>query len=315
MTAPNYVELLSRSASTPNAALTSYLVKYNPAEPALHMFVEGRGDEGFYPAVAFRILGSGSSINLYRCGNRDGVLKVFTEVKSRFARPVGTMFFIDKDWSDYLRVRDPRSVHLFKTPTYSFENLMISGHGLQRLWNEYLHCSDAGAGAWEAIKRAFDKAFASFTKVLEPVCALGIAIKATGFAIDWSGFKLGRVFDLDDELSLEIKLSGDALLDHVCSTLRVTPSQRDRIRARRNLTNLQKRPYKSWLRGKWELWFFNQFVNAVRKLVMDCREENDGVPRPGPEISEDTAVAILSEKCALNSKLTSFVKTRSPATK
>jgi hypothetical protein len=96
---------------------TEFLLIYHPDSKSLYCFVEAIEDVVYYGSV-LRTLVVDGQYRLFGCGGKDGVLKIYKNVKIR--KDLGNSkfaFFIDRDFDKLISKKA-----IYETPYYSVEN-------------------------------------------------------------------------------------------------------------------------------------------------------------------------------------------------
>lgn len=124
----NIVDTLREQATADCVAYTEFMLQYKKGEDILYCFFEGFEDRTYY-SIRIDNVSSVPAYNDYVCGGKDDVLKVYDLIKQNIHyKDVRTGFFIDSDFDN-----KPVPNGVYKTPTYSIENLYTSQEAFERI--------------------------------------------------------------------------------------------------------------------------------------------------------------------------------------
>jgi hypothetical protein len=130
-------------------------------------------------------------------------------------------------------------------------------------------------------------------------------IRARQFKTRLNDFKLSSIFSFraDGELTRRAK-SGISAWEQQC--LRDATYTRNIQQVKANIATLKLHSQKGWLRGKWELWFMQEFV---RVMIADVRAKvaDHSV---GCDIHTGNAVQLLAPRAVSPQLLTNFLATQ-----
>jgi Protein of unknown function (DUF4435) len=155
-------------ASNADEALYLGLLKFKGAcgQPSV-LLVEGNDDVTFIDACLCRFNPEARSrVATYNCSGKGNVLKLHDLIAESMEISLDEFWcFIDKDF-DGMRGRAP-SARIWMTPTYSFENLLVSEAVLCALLSGEFRCNDAdGAQDVMKIRTHFGAFLASYLTAL-----------------------------------------------------------------------------------------------------------------------------------------------------
>jgi len=112
-----------------SGAYQEFLLYYKHKGKTLHLFFEGKDDPSFYSGFINEIIINDlSPHNTYICyshicGDKYKVYEMYVKITNRFTKS-RCLFFVDKDFSDYLEQNYPYDEHIYVTDFYSIENFL-----------------------------------------------------------------------------------------------------------------------------------------------------------------------------------------------
>ncbi|MDQ1156106.1 hypothetical protein QE385_000433 [Sphingomonas sp. SORGH_AS 950] len=262
----DYAEYLAEEAKSDIAALHQFKILYDPDQTSFHFFFEGEEDSLFYIPEARRRVGNGD-IYLYDCGGKKNVIDVRDAIKSDDYETRNCLFFVDRDFDDILGCQVYVDDSTYITDNYSIENDISSIDSLQIILEDVLHLSRANpefSSTIRFVKQAFD----SFYIEVRSLIAWILAAKQGGCSPNLSntnGLK-GIVSFSDGKPSL----CAEGFLEFkkkVVVNGRL-PALSAIIRFNRYLDPSTP---KAWVRGKYDIWFFQVALLAALEVANERR--------------------------------------------
>ncbi|NKE43904.1 DUF4435 domain-containing protein [Roseomonas frigidaquae] len=152
------VDKLSAAASAAEAILLSYIKFRGKSEKPYVFAVEGHDDVTFLQTVVSKVHSQISrAIGFFNCKGKSNVLTLVDLVEENRQLSIDDVwFFVDRDYDD-LRGREPHR-KIWVTPTYSFENILVSDVALEALLQGEYRCHGAeGVDDLIKIKKIFSE--------------------------------------------------------------------------------------------------------------------------------------------------------------
>lgn len=176
------------------------------------------------------------------------------------------LYFVDKDLSDLLQEDCPMGTDIFVTDYYSVENYLVSEEMLDIIWEDFFNFYGKNKPEFPPFCKQFQKELRRFYDYIRPVMIWIIHHKKNRANLSFSRIKLHELFEVNESLELRRKIEGDvqsliAKLDKSCNLTTTTQyfeEEKDII--------LELNP-KTYIRGKFEVWFFVQFLKALVKFI------------------------------------------------
>jgi len=252
-----------RAARATGATAYAEYIKYHPTYPdRCFIFLEGKDDCCFYGQA---VQAKRAFINI-SCGNKDGVLDALGKMQVNRPAARRCLFFVDKDLWDFLGRAHAADARLFITEHYSFENYIVSVETLERVWQDLAGLSLIHP-LFEIWRTRFALQHIRFWRAMLPIMAWVLDVRTRQFKTRLNDFKLSTIFGFHADGELFRKTNtGIGCWEQQC--LRDATYIRNIPHLKANYTALKQHPQKKWLRGKWELWFMQEFI---RVMITDIR--------------------------------------------
>lgn len=312
--AADQTDVLRAEAKTPHAVFHQFMLLVGSNSPDSHfLFFEGADDPAFYIGFILPRLHN-RQYHEFVCNGRSGVIKV-NELCSRDGRAFDrTLYFIDKDHSDLINPNEVLPSRLFQTDFYSFENYLVCQQTFRRFWSERLHLQSCDS-RFDSYLDLYDKLHQSFRKrmlFLMAIVLIGRGIDKHPVAkLNLNNVRMEKVLsiDLNNGQVRWVPNGGTNFLAASNMTASGSAVRGDAIRSvvRKYLCSLEP---KSYIRGKFELWFFVRFLSQVTNQLSDrSLARINGLPRatPGEVITYASAIDSLCGLSPLPARLDLFL--------
>ena len=293
-----------RSAAT---AYHEFLIAYNPHGRIIHCFFEGQDDPSFYMNYLSGNVPSGWKILIYRCNNKKAVYDTYLKVSMQNIRPGECLFFVDKDHSDYVNEILPRSQQIFVTEFYSTENYIVSARMIERVWVELFHQSST-TGEFSLVTKKFNEQLSRFYRSVLVIMAWAIYMKRIGSPPTLNSLDLTKLFQFGPDLVMNKKRDTFRLLQYLDSVCQVTtpPSSAKHVRSIAKM--LLAREPKTYIRGKFEIWFFVQFLRALEDHCREMAGHLCTAFNVRTNISTKNAIEVLGPRLEIPNSLRDFLE-------
>jgi hypothetical protein len=273
----DYALYLAEEARSDIAALHQFRILYDSLQSAFHFFFEGEEDSLFYMPEARRIA-SRSTFNIYDCGGKRNVVSVRESLKSEGYSLEKCLFFVDRDFDDYLNTQVDVDENTYITDNYSIESDIASIDSARILLVDLVRISRADP-EFARLESSLTEAFSTFYKVVRPLTAWILAAKESGCAPN-----LRNIVGLKGVVTLSgmqpaITSAGFALFKRRVINAGRAPAISAVVRWYRclDMTNC-----KLWVRGKYDLWFFQVALLASLEVTSSRRRSSGGRAVPVP---------------------------------
>ena len=255
-----------------------------------YFFFEGEDDPIFYMGQIIPHLNN-RGYSEYICLGRDPVVKAHELVARDGRASDRTHFFIDKDHNDILYGAKPLPPSIFQTEHYSFENYLVCEQVIRRFWVERLRLSSADQRLAEVLDNfsIMHKSALKKMRILMAFILLGRGVEGhPELKLNLNNVQLDRVFALDfSKKRLGWKAGGITYFLNASNMIASGFSGASRHLLRTVCQkHLGQGMMKSYVRGKYELWFFVMFLSAItRDLSNREAAKISGQPRAKPSMA------------------------------
>lgn len=256
----DYAEYLLAEAESDVAALHQFKLLWDASNHTFHFFFEGEDDILFYMPEVRRHLLENRSANTYLCGGKKNVASVRDAIKLDGYDITYCFFFVDRDYDDYTSNQISVDEHTYMTDGYSIENCLVTIDNAKIIFEDIIRFSKSDAAYTSAITN-LNILLENFTKIVRPLSAWMIAAKAEKIKPNFNNTKgLKCLIEIKNDGSLRIKDSGFSAFKRQTIENKSPPPFKSVIKWRKAI--LKDDP-KKWIRGKYELWFFQEAIISI----------------------------------------------------
>lgn len=300
------MDFLSRLNASRDSSISTYhvfLLQYKSGADDVHVFVEGHDDISFYTHLIRRYIAPNRRIFMHECGNKRSVYETHQNIDRNIGTRKGQLFFVDKDLSDILGESYPSEMNIFVTEHYSIENYLVSEEMLFDVWNELFRFKETRVD-FEIVREKFHEELRKFHEVAQSITVWIILVRRSGYRPSLDNIAFSKICFFDNEISFKVREVAVGanlvpLLEGLCKL--TTPSEYS-VTVSAIQMELSGMNPKSYIRGKFELWFFVNFVERLLKSLEDI-----GV-KTKTQINESNAIEVLGPRLRPPSHLEEFIK-------
>ncbi len=249
----DFVEFLSQQARSGIAVVHEFKLRYVEGL-ALHLFFEGEEDPSYYlPEIRRR---KKKELWPYVCDGKPNIRIVRQTLIDEGYLGSDCLFFVDRDFDDFFGTQIPTDERTFVTVPYSVENYLVSQRtaedmlidlvGMERTDPQFIFVSGR-------LPELLDE----FAALMRPLLALCLAYRAAGGRPNLNNANMAKVFRVNDDLTLELLRDGYSQFKKAVFPLGSKVRFGD---VRFWLRKLDIGQRQRWLRGKFELWVFQQIL-------------------------------------------------------
>ena len=152
-----------------------FLQGLEKGRPAIHVFYEGKTDNGFYLTMLKRKLKKEKRLRTYVCGNKKEVYKTRDSLRNRDYEDT-LLFFADKDIDDIIPVDYPSYSDIHVTETYSVENYLVNQELFGQVSSELMKIN-VGDKQLEKIIDKYTDSENQFCNLMKSVMAWGLCCR------------------------------------------------------------------------------------------------------------------------------------------
>lgn len=287
----SFTDLLRSARSNRGTVVHKFLTNYDPNSDRIFAFVEGDADEVFYRSQIQKYIPDQRQVYLYNCEGKKGVCNAYEDIIKRYPRCERVLFFLDKDVDDIVGAPWPSDPRIFTTECYSIENYIVSRDSLSRYFKDYMKIRRVDVDL-EAVLVHFDDGLKTFHRLMLPVMAWIVVAKRSGARVNLHDVNLGELFQVSDEgTSRRPHCRAIAYLSRVCQTQAAVAFWK---LLRRTVAELSRLPTKSYVRGKFEAWWFIEFGQRILEGVIRVVQEGGGSVRVTAPLHSGTFIQLLA---------------------
>lgn len=171
---------------------------------------------------------------------------------------------------------------------------------LRRIWNEIFHLSNCEE-RYEIVKQKFDSELHHFYQVLTPIMAWILFLKRKNEKPNVNNINLSKLITIDEGLNIIFPVTDlYQELEKVCGVK--TPCEYQKV-ANELEKELGRLAPKTFIRGKFEIWFFIKFIDCLSGILPE-----KGSCKIHTQIGEETAIEILGPRTIIPNSLQNFLK-------
>jgi hypothetical protein len=268
----------------------------------LYLFCEGKDDLSFYQPILRQRWSGRGELYAYDCAGKDAVIALMSRVKATLDVEWRGLFFVDKDLDDYCGVQRHVDTYLFETECYSIENYIVGQTPLRIIWTDLLRLSTSDTRLAELL-RAYEASYESFVRAMGLITGWIVHLRRSGYKVVLNDICMVNLISLDGDCLCQLK-SGWA--DHILAASNTHSVSYDAAAANTVATELGAYDPKTYIRGKFDLWFFVTFLARALGVLT---ERVAGQPRTSfsLQISVKTAIDILAPRLVPPQRLSTFL--------
>lgn len=298
MSEVDFAEFLQEQGRSWASSLHQFRLAARPDSLSVHAFFEGDEDRLFYMAEIRRVFESFEVVP-YSCGGKANVVKVRAQLMKDGYDLSGVIFFVDRDFDDYLGCQVQLDIYTYITDSYSIENQLACSHVVKVIITDFTGLTNGDAAdaisCWEA-------EYMQFARAMKPLMALSIAARSVGVRPNYNNANLAKIIAFDRG-RWRRKPGGSGV--YMRQTI-ATPCEADRASLKNWLDLISGDDPSKCLRGKFAFWFLQAFMKRwVRKVDWRLKKQK----QPTALISSNL-FAFVGGRCRPPESLVAFLKAR-----
>ena len=314
------LDILDEKILTPSAACIKILSQYKTNDNTIFCLVEGVEDNSFYRHF-FEIYKENIPVKYIVCNGKQNVIDNYNDLDWQFYDKKRILFFIDKDFDDYIEIETLNDENVFITDYYSIENYLVDEKILEKFITD--NCLITSESVIQLAVENFKKQHKIFVKQLKMISAWMMYCRKNNFEVCFNDIKMSDLFKIDNDGKL-IKKSLSTYrskFEYLCDKTQSNHFNIAEIRFFYNKIKEETKP-KKYIRGKYELYFMFMYLkyiseNVVNEVSREVKEHNksargkDKIVRPKStiQIKEENVFQVLYNKSKVPIKLKSFLET------
>lgn len=300
----SFTDLLRSARASRATVIHKFLTNYDPNSDRVFGFVEGDADEVFYRAQINKYLSDQRQIYLYNCEGKKGVFSAYEDIVKRYPACERVLFFVDKDLDEIVGAQWPSDPRIFTTEYYSVENFIVSRDSLSRYFKDYVKIRRVDVDV-DAVLWRFDDDLRTFHRLMLPVMAWIVVAKRSGARVNLHDLNPGELFQVTDGGTS--RKSHCRAIAYLCRVCQVQAAAVPWNLLRRAAVELSRLPAKSYVRGKFEAWWFVEFGQLLLQGTTRVVHEGGGSVRITAPLSSGTFIQLLAASVGTPPALDKFL--------
>jgi hypothetical protein len=300
----SFTDLLRKARSSRIAMFHKFLTNYDPNSKRVYAFVEGDADEAFYRGQIQKYVLDQRLVYTYNCEGKSGVADAYTDIVRKYPNCERVLFFLDKDVDDIVGVRWPSDPRIFVTDCYSIENYVVDKQALSRYFKDYVKIRKIEVDV-DTVLEQFEADLAYFHKMMLPVMAWIVIMRRNRCRVNLQDIDPGELFRVtDDGSSRKPRRFAIAYLTRVTQATAPSPTW---AHLRVTCKELKRLPAKTYVRGKFEAWWFAEFGRRILEGVQRVVTESGGSIKTSMPLHPNTFIQLLAAGIATPDSLDAFL--------
>jgi len=297
------VEYLKSQRTEDSAVYLQFILVYKRKGKDLYLFFEGRDDLDYFMPKVRRYSKRGTNLYPIECHGKSGVINAYNIVKTKVNNIRRTLFFVDKDFDDFLKIELPRCKSIYSTKFYSIENYIVNNEMVSIIWAEH-YFMEIQDKRLRDIQSMFDIGYREFQRHIKRLMAWAVCQRLRGRNFKFSDIKIDDIYTI---------ASGAKFICHcrnkVCYLQTATGLSPVTLGEMRKCYELfQTSNPKGYIRGKYELWFLVKFFSYINAAI---NRNTDGLggkkTKAKMQLNTNSAITLLGDKLPCDIDLEKFL--------
>lgn len=291
-----------------NTAYHEFLLFYKRTADVVYGFVEGPQDPSFYRSLIDSFLPNGWCAKLFQAGNRDKVVQTCLEMDwKRFDRR-RICFFVDCDLTAFFGSGDHLPPNVYVTDQYSIENDVVTLETLGRVLEEVFNIAGLTPDEEISIQELFVAEYFKFREAMASPMSQILIWRRNGYRAcldnvklrDWFEFASGKIAFKGGFASARSRI------EYVANRCNCALSSDDLLLETEKEFR-QKDGVQKYVRGKYVLWFFIQFVASIYESASTYCARCTSKPKTHVSLGIENALVILGGRVRAPESLRTFL--------
>lgn len=287
----SFLDQLRSMRTIPQAVWLEFLGTYRDGRFDLYLFFEGKDDLSFYQPYFRQIWTTRGTPYGFNCEGKDAVIEIIPRVKQKLDYEWRGLFFIDKDIDDYCGNTKHADAYLYETEVYAIENLIATPSTLAVIWTDLLSLPLTDT-RYSELCNGFDAANTTWNAAMTEVMAWVIHLRRNKHRVVLNDVSMKNIVEMDDDCKCSLKVGW---AEHILAASNTKGVTYDKAAHDAVVAEIKGREPKTFIRGKFDLWFF---VTFVIKVISALTSRVPGQPRVtcSVQITYNTAVDVLAPR-------------------
>lgn len=326
-----------KSAIIPRAKYLELKQYYSAKETTVHLFVEDEDDFEFYRTVVNHIYYNYKVLH-YPMKGKQNVKDVYELINWSIFQRGKVLFFVDKDYDDILPTKTTTAINFFYTKHYSIENYIVTEEVFNIILDRF-YVNKVEENLKHKLLEIYRKSYHHFVIKMRTLTWFILIDREKSRKAVLDNLKLGQFIHFDKMEYIEKKLIPKLRFERIMRSSRnssekyyirdisVKEMLSDKCGADSSLFTFQnimeKRNlicdisnHKSFIRGKYDLWFLLELLKTVDKRIEFIYEKDkipvtqeNPMPRKKVEISNLNVFDFVCSKMDYPDDVKSFLLT------
>lgn len=313
------LDILDEKILTPTAAYIKILSQYKTSDDTIFCLVEGVEDISFYRPF-LEIYKEEINFKYIICNGKQNVIDNYRDIDWTFYDKKRILFFIDKDFDDYIgkEIIDDNNVYI--TDCYSIENYLVDETILEKFIID--NCLITDENIIKISIDNFKNQHRVYVKQLKMISAWMMYCRKNSFNVSFNEIKMADLFKIDGNGKIQKRAlpNYSSKFKYLCDKTKSNHFNIEEIRKYYDLIEKANNA-NTFIRGKYELYFMFIYLkyiteNVVIEISKEAKEHNrnarkqDRVTRPKStiQLTEENIFQVLYNKVKIPNKFKNFIQ-------
>ncbi|WP_075306284.1 DUF4435 domain-containing protein [Hyalangium minutum] len=260
-----FPDQLQQSMQRSVVILHRFLLNVGKLRSGVHAFFEGKTDDSFYGTAIRSHLDPDRKYATYHCGSKRRVHDVRKEINGRVPRGSVALFFTDRDLDRLIPVVYDSFDDVYVTDFYSVENHLVSEEMLECVWGQVFR-QELDPASMTPVMEKFREGMAKYCSTMRYVMAWVVVQRRAGTKLNLDDkVSLHELFEVGEDLVASTKIADGDVYKALDSMARCVTNEEQKAQADALAAQFVNEFPKNFVRGRFELWFFMEFLKSLRK--------------------------------------------------
>lgn len=279
----------------------------------IYAYVEGKDDVPYYRSVIEHHITSNMPVNVIGMGGKKYVKELYEKIDWLNYDEKQITFYIDRDYSDYLKESLPIGPNVYITDEYSLENTIINDDTFIRYICDHMGIIDMEEHVIQGLKDNFITTLDEYHSLFIPITTMILHWKKCNISLNLKNVVLDKFFSFmlnENGSAILLKYKCDTKEDMIkklagqCGIAKIQSLRDFQISIENDLK--ENNCFKKLLRGKFLSWFFVKYIDCVTNNSLQIL----GIEKCSSNITlgVSNAVAVLVSKAKPCVSLREFIQ-------
>lgn len=276
---------------------------------AVYAFFEGKQDASFYMNAFQNTVPAEWEIRRWACGSKERVYEVHARLDWNRYPKDAVLFFVDRDLSEYLGEPYNPAPNVYVTDGYSIENDCVTQGVCLRLLQEICGLAELAPQEVDDILRVFEEELHRFHAEVTPIIGWYVCCRRKLLRPCMDNIRMKDVFGVTRaRLTVRTPEDCESLTEYCEQICKVTLDGNGRNDVEAESQRLASSgPPKTYIRGKYEIWFLVEFVNGVYEECVDLFASVKRRPKRHVQLGTGNAAEIIGPRANVPDSLATFL--------